>query len=58
MIQILTYRGDEVKFQGKEIVVNSIHDAQSLDEFAIDIICLQNDNLWYNKGCNTSSMGK
>ena len=33
MIQILTYKGNEDEFQGNEIKVNRIHDAESLDSF-------------------------
>ena len=56
MIQFLTYTENEEKFQGRDVIVNSIHDAQSLDDFSIDIICLQNINFWENKNNNTSSI--
>lgn len=50
MIQILTYTGEETKFQGKEIEVNSFHNARSLDEFDINIIILEDAEIWYYHG--------
>lgn len=50
MIQILTYDGNESEFASEEIVVNRIHDAQSLDEFDVNIIGLNNTNIWENYG--------
>ena len=47
MIQILTYSGKENEFKGKDIVLNSIHDARSLDEFDINIIKIVNKNLLF-----------
>lgn len=46
MIQILTYKGTENIFEGEEAKVNKIHDAQSLDEFDINIINLADEELW------------
>lgn len=46
MIQILTYKGNEDEFQGNEIKVNRIHDAESLDSFEINIISLQDSDMW------------
>ncbi len=48
MIQMLTYSGKEEKLKGNEIVLNSIHAPQSLDEFDINIISLADENLWVN----------
>lgn len=53
MIQILTYSGKEDYFQGKDAVVSKIHDARSLDEFDINIISLEDKNLWCNIGQTT-----
>ena len=52
MIQVLTYNGNEREFQGKDIVVNKLHDAQSLDEFEINVIDLKKDLIWRNKDNN------
>lgn len=46
MIQILTYSGKENEFKGKDIVLNSIHDAKSLDEFNTNIISLADKEIW------------
>ncbi len=48
MIQILTYSGSEQELSGTEIKVNKIHDAESLDSFEINIIDLQDANIWRN----------
>lgn len=50
MIQILTYSGKENEFKGKDIVLNSIHDARSLDEFDINIISLTDKAMWNYTG--------
>lgn len=56
MIQILTYssKGDALK--GKNVTINKIHDAQSLDEFEINIIDLKDEYIWRNNGSNTHSV--
>lgn len=56
MIQVLTYDGKSANFQGDNVVINSIHDARSLDEFSVDIISLQNQGLWYNRNDDTTSI--
>ena len=56
MIQILTYDGKSTNFQGDNVVINSIHDARSLDEFSVDIISLQNQGVWYNRDNDTTSI--
>lgn len=48
MIQMLTYSGKEDKLEGSEIVINSLHDPQSLDEFDINIINLADGEMWAN----------
>lgn len=49
MIQMLTYSGINSAFEGSELVINSIHDAQSLDEFEINIVNLSDESLWRNR---------
>ncbi len=56
MIQVLTHSGGESDLSGNEIVVNSFHDASSLDEFEINIIDLSSQYLWYYAGNGTSSI--
>lgn len=56
MIQILTYSGNEDEFNGENTVVNKIHDAQSLDEFEINIINLNDKNIWENSGPGNRSV--
>lgn len=53
MIQFLTYSGKEEVLKGNNVVVNSLHDAKSLDEFDINIIDLSNQSLWR---CKDNSM--
>ena len=53
MIQILTYSGEENELQGKDIEVNRIHDAKSLDEFDINIIILEDEKIWRYNGINS-----
>lgn len=50
MIQMLTYDGKQENFSGENIVINKFHDAQSLDEFEINIINLNDQYMWQNKG--------
>ena len=49
MIQVLTYGGRETGLGADATVVNSLHDARSLDEFEINIIDLSSQYLWFNK---------
>lgn len=46
MIQVLTHSGREEKYAGKDVIVNRIHDARALDEFDINIIDLDDTDLW------------
>lgn len=46
MIQILTYTGEETAYQNINVKVNSLHDAESLDFFEMNIIVLQSDDIW------------
>lgn len=50
MIQILNYSGENKNFEGKNIEINSIHDAKSLDDFEINIIDLNDTKIWQYKG--------
>lgn len=50
MIQILTYTRKEKQYQNKNVVLNTLHDAESLDSFDINIICLLNEHIWENDG--------
>lgn len=55
MIQILTYSGKEKNLKGKNVTINKLHDAQSLDEFSINIFDLRDENIWRydeNSICN------
>lgn len=56
MIQMLTYDGKQGKFSGENIVVNKFHDAQSLDDFDVNIINLDEQNIWYNDGSNKDNI--
>lgn len=48
MIQLLTYSGKENDLKGKYVTINKLHDAQSFDEFDINIIDLRDNNIWKN----------
>ncbi|MBS7217778.1 MAG: hypothetical protein KH032_11125 [[Clostridium] spiroforme] len=52
MIQILTYSGTEENLKGKNVIINKLHDAQSLDEFEINVIDLKSEYIWRNKKDN------
>ncbi len=56
MIQILTYKGNEDGFQGNGIKVNRIHDAESLDSFDINVICLQDVEMWTSEHTTRQSI--
>lgn len=55
MIQILTYTGKEEQFKGKYVTINNFHDSQSLDEFEINIIDLNDSRIWQNEGSTYDS---
>ena len=46
MIQILNYQGNDEGYAGKNVEINSIHDAKSLDDFEINIIDLNDEEMW------------
>ena len=56
MIQLLTYTGNEKVLKGKEVIVNTLHSPQSLDEFDINIISLQDSSIWRNEEDNNSTI--
>lgn len=49
-IQVITYSGKEVKYNGNVVKQNSLHDIQSLDEFDINVIDLSANTLWEYNG--------
>lgn len=49
MIQILTYSGNNEEFTGNNVIINSIHDARSLDDFEINVIDLKDQQLWKSR---------
>ena len=56
MIQILRYYGKNEKYAGKKVEVNNIHDAKSLDDFEINIIDLNDSNMWKCKGTTPTTI--
>lgn len=48
MIQLLTLNGEENNLIGKGVIINKLHTPQSLDEFDINIIDLNDKNIWRN----------
>lgn len=52
MIQMLTYDGKTDDFSGENIIIHRFHDAQSLDEFEVNIINLNDQYMWRNRGRN------
>jgi len=50
MIQILTFNRNVETLKGPNVVINRIHDAQSLDDFEINIINLNDENMWKRQG--------
>ncbi len=56
MIQMLTCRKPDKNFAGCDMVINTFHDAQSLDEFDINIINLNSEAVWRNAGNNKSTV--
>lgn len=56
MIQILTYGGKTDKFSNENIIMHKFHDAQSLDEFEVNIINLDDEYMWRNSGNGKDSI--
>lgn len=49
MIQMLTCNKQDKNFEGHDMVINTFHDAQSLDEFEINIVNLNDSTVWRNR---------
>lgn len=56
MIQVITYDGNNKCYQGEFVEQYSFHDIRSLDEYSINIIDLNNKNIWVNNKDNKSSL--
>lgn len=56
MIQMLTYDENLEDFGGEHIVIHTFHDAQSLDEFDVNIINLSDPEIWRNDGNETTNI--
>ena len=54
MIQILTFSGDAENLKGSNVVINKIHDAQSLDDFEINIVNLNDEYMWRTRDSSVS----
>ena len=52
MIQMLTYDGETDNFSDENIIIHKFHDAQSLDEFEVNIINLNDQCIWRNNEKN------
>lgn len=58
MIQVATYSGKEIKYNGKLVEQYSLHDIRSLDEYDITVIDLGAPQLWRNRDGNTKTIDK
>lgn len=58
MIQILTHSGKEESLIGKEVVINRLHDAESLDMFDVNIIDLSDEKFWRCNNNQTNSINE
>ena len=56
MIQVATYSGQEIKYNGKLVEQYSLHDIRSLDEYEITVLDLGAPQLWRNKEDNTQAI--
>lgn len=56
MIQMLTCTKKNENFEGRDMVINTFHDAQSLDEFEINIINLNSEVIWRNTRDNKETV--
>lgn len=56
IIQLLNHSGSECCLKGKNILVKRFHDAQSFDEFDINIIDLRDNGIWRNYYNATSAI--
>ncbi|MBP3602802.1 MAG: hypothetical protein J6J79_01490 [Lachnospiraceae bacterium] len=55
-IQVVTYSGKDVKYNGNVVKQNSLHDIQSLDEFDINVIDLSANTLWEYEWDSTATI--
>lgn len=55
-IQVLTGNQKDEKFAGDGVVINSLHDAQSLDEFEVNIFNLNDVDIWKNNNVDRASI--
>ena len=59
MIQIITNNLDKYKGFSKNIfLISKLDEFQSLDNYKITVIDISDENIWYNKGNNTSTINK
>ena len=58
MIQVATYSGKEIKYNGKLVEQYSLHDIRSLDEYDITVIDFGAPQLWRNQEGNTKVIDK
>lgn len=56
MIQMLTCNKRNENFEGRDMVINTFHDAQSLDEFEINIVNLNSEVIWRNVNNNKETI--
>lgn len=56
MIQMLTCNKRNENFEGRDMVINTFHDARSLDEFEINIVNLNSEVIWRNTGDNKETI--
>lgn len=54
--EVITYSGKESKWAGDGISLSDIHTPQSLDEFAVNVIFLNDDRIWCNEANNKKSV--
>lgn len=58
MIQVVTYSGNDERYNGDGIEQYSLHDIRSLDEYDINVINLDSSHLWVNEYRTTGSINK
>lgn len=56
MIQILNYSRENKELCGNGVKINSIHDAESLDSYEINVIDLTDKDMWKNRSYNRNSI--
>ena len=58
MIQVATYSGKEIKYNGKLVEQYSLHDIRSLDEYNITVIDVGDPQLWRNQKGTTQTINR